>query len=264
MSSTWIVRRSSTARPVDRVRGRPDRDVRRAPSMLRERSVRAPRGAGRRRRDGRSPNPCLAEPRGVLGDGVHDRLEVGRRARDDPQDLAVAVCCSSASVSSRLPGSRSSCEQAHVLDGDHRLVGEGLEQLDLLVGERPRLASADDDDADGLALPQHRDAPGLSGSRTAALALTARGRTRIGLDVGDVDDAALEDRAPESRVSGSGGIGYSRRTASMLVGESCMRDQLEQFAVEREDVAVQSRRTVARRSRRSRRRPAGRRSASSR
>ena len=28
-------------------------------------------------------------------------------------------------------------EQPHVLDRDHRLVGEGGEQLDLLVGERP-------------------------------------------------------------------------------------------------------------------------------
>ena len=27
-------------------------------------------------------------------------------------------------------------EQPHVLDGDHRLVGEGLEKRDLLVGER--------------------------------------------------------------------------------------------------------------------------------
>ena len=27
-------------------------------------------------------------------------------------------------------------EQAHVLDRDHRLVGEGLDQLDLLIGER--------------------------------------------------------------------------------------------------------------------------------
>ena len=39
---------------------------------------------------------------------------------------------------------RASCvslEQARVLDRDHRLVGEGLQQLDLLVGERPgRLA----------------------------------------------------------------------------------------------------------------------------
>ena len=30
-------------------------------------------------------------------------------------------------------------EQPHVLDGDTRLVGEGLRQFDLLVGERPHL-----------------------------------------------------------------------------------------------------------------------------
>ena len=30
-------------------------------------------------------------------------------------------------------------EQPHVLDRDHRLVGEGRDQLDLLVGERPHL-----------------------------------------------------------------------------------------------------------------------------
>ena len=49
----------------------------------------------------------------------------------------VAVCCSSDSVRSSVR-----ClhlvEQPHVLDGDHRLVGEGLNQLDLLVGERFR------------------------------------------------------------------------------------------------------------------------------
>ena len=48
----------------------------------------------------------------------------------------VAVCCSSDSVSSRFRAS-SSWEQAHVLDRDHRLVREGLEKLDLLVGEGP-------------------------------------------------------------------------------------------------------------------------------
>ena len=47
---------------------------------------------------------------------------------------AVAVCCSRASVSSRFRAS-SSCEQPHVLDGDHRLVGERLEEGDLRVGE---------------------------------------------------------------------------------------------------------------------------------
>ena len=30
-------------------------------------------------------------------------------------------------------------EQPHVLDGDHRLIGEGFDKLDLLVGERLRL-----------------------------------------------------------------------------------------------------------------------------
>ena len=52
----------------------------------------------------------------------------------------VAVCCSSASVSSRFRAC-SSVEQAHVLDGDDGLVGEGLQQLDLLVGEQARTRS---------------------------------------------------------------------------------------------------------------------------
>ena len=48
----------------------------------------------------------------------------------------MAVCCSSdfgefaRALLLRL-------EQPRVLDGDHRLVGEGLDQLDLLLGERP-------------------------------------------------------------------------------------------------------------------------------
>ena len=33
-------------------------------------------------------------------------------------------------------------EQPHVLDRDHRLVGEGRDQLDLLVGERLHLRRA--------------------------------------------------------------------------------------------------------------------------
>ena len=50
----------------------------------------------------------------------------------------VAVCCSSDSESSRvrlLLG----LEQSHVLDGDHRLVGEGRDQFDLLVGKGTHL-----------------------------------------------------------------------------------------------------------------------------
>ena len=46
----------------------------------------------------------------------------------------VAVCCSSDSVSSRCAAQL--VEQPRVLDGDDGLIGEGADQLDLLVGER--------------------------------------------------------------------------------------------------------------------------------
>ena len=38
----------------------------------------------------------------AVGDGVEDRLHIRRRLADHAQDLAGRVCCSSASVSSRL------------------------------------------------------------------------------------------------------------------------------------------------------------------
>ena len=41
-------------------------------------------------------------------------------------------------------------EQPRVLDGDDGLRGEVLDQLDLLVGERPHLLAVDGDDADQL------------------------------------------------------------------------------------------------------------------
>ena len=60
-----------------------------------------------RRRSGRRAALGVAEAPRALGDRVEDRLEIGRRARDDAQDSLVAVCCSSASVSSRLRASSS-------------------------------------------------------------------------------------------------------------------------------------------------------------
>jgi hypothetical protein len=48
----------------------------------------------------------VAQLLGALSDDVEDRLNVGRRARDDP-NLDVAVCCSSVSVRSWLRTSSS-------------------------------------------------------------------------------------------------------------------------------------------------------------
>ena len=52
---------------------------------------------------------------------------------------AVAVCCCSiVDCGAQL------VEQARVLDGDHGLVGETVDQLDLLIGEGPHLLAIDE------------------------------------------------------------------------------------------------------------------------
>ena len=90
---------------------------------------------------------ATAHPGGILGDDVQDRLEIGRRARDDPQDLAcrrlllqrlghLGVGLVRPVLLLQLR------EQPHVLDGDHRLVGEGLQQLDLLGPKSAQAAAA--------------------------------------------------------------------------------------------------------------------------
>ena len=52
-------------------------------------------------------------------------------------------------------------EQPHVLDGDHRLVGEGGDELDLPVGERFDRRAAKEDDADGPLLRASVERPRL-------------------------------------------------------------------------------------------------------
>ena len=47
-------------------------------------------------------------------------------------------------------------EQAGVLDGDHRLVGEGLEERDLVVGEPAGLAAGHRDRPDRLVVTEQR------------------------------------------------------------------------------------------------------------
>src|SRR5215470_20000691 len=80
----------------------------------------------------RAPDRC-AEARRVGRDGLEHRLRVRRRARDDLEDLTggrqVSIACLQFG------------EEPHVLDRDDRLVGEGLEQLDLTGRERSSLAS---------------------------------------------------------------------------------------------------------------------------
>src|SRR4029434_1705484 len=83
-------------------------------------------------------------------------------------------------------------EQPDVLDGDDRLVGEGLQERDLPVAEGADLASPQRDRSDRDPIPHHRDRE----HRTVARELVDRPSVvRISLYVVNMDGGAVEERA---------------------------------------------------------------------
>ena len=137
-----------------------------------------------------------AESRRVLGHDVHHRLDVGRRAGDDPQDLGRGRLLLQRLGHLAVPRLELR-EQPHVLDRDHRLVGERLQQLDLLVGERLDLGPPDGDRADGVTLAEHRD--GQERREPAARCVRPADRYSGSVsDVGDLTDRRVEDRPARS------------------------------------------------------------------
>ena len=86
-------------------------------------------------------------------------------------------------------------EQPHVLDRDHRLVGKGGDQFDLLLGEWAHAGSLQHDDTDWRSFPQKRDAQ--HGTKTGNPLSFDESVFRIRQHVGNVDDLALEQRPSE-------------------------------------------------------------------
>ena len=82
-------------------------------------------------------------------------------------------------------------EEAHVLDGDDRLVGEGLQELDLLLRERSGLRSGRGDHADRVPMMEHRD----SQAATVSCHLRHVGQLvlRIGENVWNLDNVTRQD-----------------------------------------------------------------------
>src|SRR4030095_8015813 len=117
-----------------------------------------------------------AEARGALGHGVEHRLDVRGGAADHPQDLGHR--CLLLERLFRL------IEQAHVLDGDDRLVGEALEKLDLALRERPHHHPGDTNDSDTHTVADHRHEE----NATEALFLLRRDESKLGCDIGGVHD----------------------------------------------------------------------------
>src|SRR5215469_9315154 len=99
-----------------------------------------------------------AEPRGVgdhhfgqPDDGIERRAQLVAHAGDELRLVLVRLCELATLVLDFV-------EQPHVLDRDRRLVREGRDQLDLLVGERLNGAARQDQHAGRSALAQHRHA----------------------------------------------------------------------------------------------------------
>src|SRR5262249_5350697 len=81
-------------------------------------------------------------------------------------------------------------EQPHVLDRDHRLVGEGREQLHLLVGEGPYRGARQREHADRSSLAQQRRTD--HGVIAAKLLCLAQLVFWIGLRIQNLNGCALE------------------------------------------------------------------------
>src|SRR5262249_58615049 len=87
-------------------------------------------------------------PGGALHDGIKNWLHVRRRAADDTKHLGRRGLMFQSLAQFRI-ALLQFFEQPHVLDGNYGLVGKGLKQSDLLVGEWTNLRAANRDSPDG-------------------------------------------------------------------------------------------------------------------
>src|SRR6266849_7080687 len=94
----------------------------------------------------------VAQANRALNDRIENRLHIARRARNDPQDLAGGGLPTERLRQVAVAGLQL-LEQAHVLDGDDGLVGEGLQKGDLALREEAdfRARKLDCPDRDALA-----------------------------------------------------------------------------------------------------------------
>ena len=90
-------------------------------------------------------------------------------------------------------------EQAHVLDGDHRLVGKGGQKLDLLVVERPYVAAHQGDHTDRRPLTHERNAE--QGTKVAQFPGIRPGIFGVIFHIGDLGDFAFEQGPSGDRSS---------------------------------------------------------------
>src|SRR5215813_1160557 len=125
----------------------------------------------------------VAQSHGASDDRVEHRLHVGRRPADHAQDLArrrqVAVALSQFG------------EQAPVLNGNNSLVGEGLEERNLVASEAARLAASDAKRSDGVVVADQRHHHQASVTSETSARVLRVGQSRIAVSVGAVERRSI-------------------------------------------------------------------------
>jgi len=207
---------------------------------------------GERNRAGPRPMPCrnthnvpvdsghydvrsLTEPGGILNDRLEHRSEICGRARDDMQDLS--RCRLLFQGLGELPVARLQVrEEAHVLDRDDGLVGEGLQERDLAVGEWSGNQTGGTDGAYHLPFLQHRGS-----ERTAKAGHSGQspvGVFRVVEEGRDMGDGLRQDR-PASHASS---VRPSRKPLPHCLGtcrvEVYKRSDVHQLAIECDDESL--------------------------
>src|SRR5262245_11297534 len=135
----------------------------------------------------------LAQLRRRLDQRVQHGLQVEGRAADDLEHVGGGGLL--------LQRLAQLVDQPYVLDRDHRLVGEGLEQGDLPLAEEASLGTAEHDRADRDTFSHQGDA------EDRAVALTPRVLARVGkfvplgLYISDVDGPPVQHRSTTNRAA---------------------------------------------------------------
>ena len=161
--------------------------------------------------DKRILGPTQARRR--LHDSVEDRLELRWRAADDVQHVACGRLVLERLL--QLPRARLHLlEQPHVLDRDHRLVGERGDEFDLLFVEgvtvrRAIVKTPTATPSRSIGTPKQREAPRILQSRAVVFV--------IGKHIWHVDRATLGNRSADNACRGQGcraGVANARHAAS--------------------------------------------------
>ncbi|HEY4956276.1 MAG TPA: hypothetical protein VII31_00555, partial [Caldimonas sp.] len=157
------------------------------------------------------------QPGAAIQNLVEHRLRIRHRATDDLQHLG-----SGGLLLQRLgdvPIARLELlEHLRVPDRDHRLVGEGLEQLDVTRGERARLAPRHADQADGHLMTQQRNHQLAAPAALARHVANPPRHAGLGFRVRDLGDAALAHRHVDRTVGERPRIRRSKQVVALRIG----------------------------------------------